>query len=406
MMKVLWLSQYNVYKLLPEIKLKREVTIHNSSWIHALSEELSFSKEIKLYIITYSHLVTHSQTVKKNGIVFFILKYSFPFTNKGFPWYLPIDKLTGYYTFRRAAAKIIEQVQPDILHVHGTEGGYFLPARKSNIPILVSIQGIISEYVKLQPNISEYFQTVYEKYTIKKGKNFGCRTRFDSDFVKKINKDARIFDLPEAINSVFFERTWNPEPRLSIIFVGTVTMRKGIEDIIHSLTLLKHDFPTIKLKIIGSGDKKYVEFLKKNIKAKGLSSNVLWFGSKSPEEIASELSKSTIFVLPTLGDNSPNSLAEAMAVGIPSVATNVGGIPSMVNDKFDGLLFEKHNVIALAKMIKSLLVDRNLQRKLSLNSRKKVYERNYPSTVSKKYLETYKLLINELPKNFNRNAIV
>src|ERR1035437_2756026 len=127
MIKVAWLTQYNVFRLLPEIKLSRQVILHSSSWINVLSEQLILQKEIELHIITHCPFVEQPQTIIKNGINFHVIKYNFPFTNRGFPWYLPFDKLTGYYSFKRKARKIINEIQPHILHVHGTEGGYFTP---------------------------------------------------------------------------------------------------------------------------------------------------------------------------------------------------------------------------------------------------------------------------------------
>ncbi|MEJ7769417.1 MAG: hypothetical protein WKF89_16480, partial [Chitinophagaceae bacterium] len=105
MIKVAWLTQYNVYELLPEIELTREVALHSSSWIHTLSEALSSETEINLHIITHSPLVRRSQTISKNGIVFHVIKYNFPFTDRGFPEYLPFDKLSGYFSFQKEAAE-------------------------------------------------------------------------------------------------------------------------------------------------------------------------------------------------------------------------------------------------------------------------------------------------------------
>jgi len=205
MIRVAWLTQYNINKLVPEIKLNRKVTLHNSSWIHTLSEQLVLQKEVELHIITHSHLVDQTQTIKKNGIYFYVIKYNFPFTNKGFPLYMPFDKLTRYYSFSKKARKIINKIQPDILHVHGTEGGYFTPALKKNFPCIISIQGIISEYIKIEPSFAGFLQVMYERRAIRKAKYFGCRTNFDYDFVKGINKNAIIFDLPEAMNMVFYK---------------------------------------------------------------------------------------------------------------------------------------------------------------------------------------------------------
>ena len=79
-------------------------------------------------------------------------------------------------------------------------------------------------------------------------------------------------------------------------------------------------------------------------------------------EIAEALIHSTIFVLPTFLDNSPNSLAEAMAVGTPSIATNVGGIPSMIKHGEDGFLIAKNNPDDLAQTILKTINDKKLER--------------------------------------------
>ncbi|MEJ7831144.1 MAG: glycosyltransferase, partial [Segetibacter sp.] len=175
MIKVVWLTQYNVYELLPEIQLTREVVLHSSSWIHTLSEALALEKEISLHIITHSPLVSHSQTIGKNGIEFHVIKYNFPFTDRGFPEYLPFDKLSGYHSFKKEAAEKIRELRPDVLHVHGTEGGYFTAAIDSDLPCIVSIQGIISEYIKIEPSVAGYLQIFYERQAVQRAKYFGCR---------------------------------------------------------------------------------------------------------------------------------------------------------------------------------------------------------------------------------------
>ena len=392
MLKIIWLSQYNLSALQPEIILNRQVVQHSSSWIHSLSNQLATNKEIELHIITHTQLVDSPQTIKKNGIHYHIIKYNFPFTKKGFPWYLPWDKITGYHTFITEATAIINVIKPDIIHIHGTEGGYYLPALKTTIPHILSIQGIISEYNKIEPSISGYMQIKYELDAVKQTTYFGCRTNFDKNFIIKNNKKAIIFDLPEAMNKVFFENRWKPSSDLSIVFVGSILERKGIKNLIFAVARLKDYLPSIKLKIIGSGSQKYLEKLKMIINEKNIKDNILWMGARSPVEIATELTRSGLFVLPTNADNSPNCLAEAMAVGIPCIATNVGGIPSMLENNIDGILYDKNNLDELVHAIRLLFEDKNLQLKFSENARKKARDRNYPETVSKKYVAVYKSL--------------
>ena len=392
-MKIVWLAQYNVSTLQPELKLNRVVVQHSSSWIHSLSEILALNKEVQLHIITHSQLIDETQVIKKNGICFHVIKYSFPFTKKGFPNYFPYDKLTGYHHFTKIARKIIDEIKPDIIHVHGTEGGYFNPTSKTNVPCIISIQGIISKYIKIEPTLAGFLQIPYERRAIRNSRYFGCRTNFDYDFVRRINKNAVIFDLPEAMNIVFYKHQWKRPSKLSLLFVGSVNKRKGIEDLIHSLVKLKSIFPSILLKVIGSGMREYFDYLNEFIKKHDLNENIVWLGSKLPGEVALELSQSSFFVLPSLMDNSPNCLAEAMAVGVPSIATRVGGIPSMVKDHIDGMLFDKHDVDGLVNIIQRLANDTELQNELSKNARAKAFERNYPPNVADKYMEVYKSLI-------------
>jgi glycosyltransferase involved in cell wall biosynthesis len=394
MLKIVWLAQYNVSTLQPELKLNRDVVQHTSSWIHSLSEFLALKNEIQLHIVTHSQLVDKTQVVRKNGIYFHVIKYSFPFTKKGFPNYFPYDRLTGYHQFAKEARKIIDEIAPDVLHVHGTEGGYYIPASKKDLPCIISIQGIISEYIKIEPTLAGFLQIRYERKAIKEAKNFGCRTNFDFDFVRGLNKSATIFDLPEAMNMVFYKYKWKRPEQLSLVFVGSVNKRKGIEDLIYALVKLKTFFPSILLKVIGWGTSAYREYLTQIIEKHDLKGNIAWLGGKSPTDVALELSRSTIFVLPSLLDNSPNCLAEAMAVGVPSVATNVGGIPSMIKNNVDGILFEKHDVDGLVEIVKSLATNMDLQDKLSMNARARALERNYPPNVANRYIEVYKLLLN------------
>ncbi len=397
MMKVVWLTQYNIVELSPKIKLNKIVLLHNSSWIHNLSKELELNKEIELHIITHSPYVDKTQSIFKNGINFHVIKYGFPFTNKGFPKYLPFDQLSQYYSFSKKAIKLINGLEPDVLHVHGTEGGYFEPTFNLKIPCIVSMQGLIGEVVKSEPSISHYLQVLFERRVIKNAKYFGCRTNFDTNYVKRRNSEAVIFDLPEAMNKIFFEKHWKISPGVNLLYVGSIMQRKGIGDLIHALIKLRDKLPEVHLRIIGSGTIRYINYIKKIIEQNNLTKNITLLGVKSPYEIALELTKCNFFVLPSHIDNSPNSLAEAMAVGVPCIATKVGGIPSMIEDRHDGMLFKKHDIDGLVNIVDLLVKDKELQNRISENARSKALERNYPSKVALKYFEVYKFLQNNPP---------
>ncbi len=156
---------------------------------------------------------------------------------------------------------------------------------------------------------------------------------------------------------------------------------------------IKNITPNICLKVIGEGEKTYTQHLKNLSKKLNIERNIIFFGKQNSKDIAKELMMSEIFVLPTLVDNSPNSLAEAMAVGTPSIASNVGGIPTMIKNNYNGLLFEVNSVEHLSEEILRLLQNKELEEKISLNAKKTAYLRNKAELVAEQIIKVYQSII-------------
>ena len=394
-MKILWLAPYPIDQLLPDIVISRKLGRGTGSWLSNLSNELIKNDNFELHILTITSSVPYSQTCIKNKIHFHIIKYTFPFTKKGFPSYLPLDRITWFYGLRKECFKVIKDINPDLIHAHGTEYAYSILSLLSGFKTIISIQGIINIIKNFDNNLSIFFQKHIENYCIRKNKYFGYRTNFDSGFVKKVNPAANLFYLPEAIGPWFFNYTWTNPDSKSILFVGYLVQRKGIEVLIKSFALIHQAHPEFILKIVGAGKPKYSAYLKNLAIQLGIKDHIIWYGSLSSEEIAEELTKTSLFVLPTFIDNSPNSLAEAMAVGVPCVASDVGGIPSMIQDGYNGILVKSNDVSDLALKVNLLLNDRKLQNDIGVNAKNTALERNYPPKVAEITLNTYKQLINE-----------
>lgn len=392
-MKILWLAPYPIKLLCPEIKTVRIIETHPSSWIVNLSNELSKQKNINLNILTYSPIVPFSQTIIKGNITFHIIKYSVPFTNRGFPWYMPLDKLFWYNRLIRKALKIIKSISPDIIHAYGTENAYALLANKANYPYIISIQGIIKEIYKISPSASFLLQKPIEKYVIKKSKYFDCRTNWDTNNIKWVNSKAKIYQILRVVNPVFFNYSWKENNQNTILFIGSLIRRKGIETLIKAFAIVNNKFQNVDLKIIGGGSKKYTNYLSKIALELNIYEKITWLGQLSPNEIATQLSNCKIFVLPTLVENSPNTLAEAMTVGTPSIASNVGGIPSMIDNGYNGILFKSESIHDLSNKIIQLLNNKDKLNKLSKNAKITAINRNKTEDIVEKVLGIYKEII-------------
>lgn len=388
MIKVMWLAPYPASLLEPELTLRRPQKSHPSSWIVSLSNELAKRKEIVLHIMTGSAGIRQTQTFEKNGIVFHVVRHTFPFSVRGYPQYLRLDALTRYSLLRRRAGSIIREVNPDLIHVHGTESWFGLPALSSKIPTVISIQGIISLIREVENSVFFSLQAPIERMVIRKASFFGSRTKVADEYIRSINSTATILYMPEAVNPVFFKL----EPRKEthcVLMIGSVQQRKGIEVAVEAMGLVVKAEPTACLQVVGGGDPRYLDNLKRRSAELNVSRNVMWLGHRTPEEIAELHTQCRMLIQPTLVDNSPNTIAEAMVSGLPVIASNVGGIPSMIQDGETGLLVEPNSPELLAEKILLLLTNGPQRSRLSTNAREVAVQRHHPSLVAQRTLAAY-----------------
>jgi len=165
--------------------------------------------------------------------------------------------------------------------------------------------------------------------------------------------------------------------------------RKGIEEALRAMRIVGAACPSAKLLVVGEGRPDYLEGLKQQTKSTGIEANVEWLGFKTADEIAALHALSAILIHPTYLDNSPNSVAEAMASRLPVIASNVGGIPSMIENGVTGLLIEPGNDRQLAEAIIALLHNEAERKRLASRAKEVAFERHLPSQVAEKTMSIY-----------------
>jgi glycosyltransferase involved in cell wall biosynthesis len=370
----------------------RSSKAHPVSWVIALAAALAQREDIDLHLITATSGIQKSQTVSKNGITFHLIRHTFPFSVRGFPDYMRLDLLTGYAQLRRGVKQLLRVVQPDVIHIHGTEYGYGLAVLNANAPAIVSIQGIVNELARVAPSMFYTLQSRIERTVIRNASYFGTRTAWANGFIRKLNGTAAIYHLPEAINPLFFAGT-GQETNANILIVGRILQPKGIEEALAAMSIVVSQIPSAKLLVVGNGAARYLEELKRFIKLQGIQANVEWLGFRKAEEVAALHKAAAILIHPSHLDNSPNSVAEAMASGLPVIASRVGGIPSMIEDRVTGLLTEPRNPRELAEAIVWLLQNEPERKRLARRAQKVAFERHFPSRVAEKTMSVYKELI-------------
>jgi hypothetical protein len=154
-----------------------------------------------------------------------------------------------------------------------------------------------------------------------------------------------------------------PERGFIITFVGALTKSKGIEELLDSFHLLVREEKSCRLLLIGDGDS-YAP-IERKVKRGELHKNIIVLGSRPHSEVALYMKTSDLFVLPTHSEGMPNSLLEAMACGLPVVATPVGGVPEVIHDRENGMLVPVQEVSGLYESMLMLVKDKSLRDRMS-----------------------------------------
>lgn len=169
--------------------------------------------------------------------------------------------------------------------------------------------------------------------------------------ISKINKNTVYIPNPIDIKSITAVCNYrNIEKKKEVLFVGWVIKTKGIEELLKSWKELEDDFPGWILKIYGPSQESYLSYLQTNYSLR----NVLFMGEVQHNAIIEAMAQSSIFVLPSYTEGSPNVVLEAMATGNAIIATKVGGIPDMLDDQ-SGILIDRECVDDISVNLRHLM---------------------------------------------------
>ena len=196
---------------------------------------------------------------------------------------------------------------------------------------------------------------------------------------KKIQSIPNLLELP---TEVWTQRQTPEGKEKLIVSVGRFAPEKGHRYLIAALNLLREQNVEWRCTFLGEG--KLAAELQANVAAYGLSEQVTFPGFC--EDVFSVLLKADVFVLPSLHESSPNALIEAMGIGMPCIASDVGGIVDLIEDEVNGVRVPPKDPTALAAVLHRVLTDANFASALGKNARVTIQQK-FNSAESIKKLE-------------------
>lgn len=415
-MRVLWF----VEKPLPAVERRLGTSQrHHGSWLDQLEVSLRCTPDLTLGIASLaSQAQFQYEPFESEGVVYYGLgpvRRSPAHVRVAERW----RRLARLEEELSGARKIIEEFRPDLVHVHGTENRFGLLAGQNHPPVVTSIQGILSVYeimdvrgmdtsLLLSSSPSLFLRgtgtllnhaalrrkAARERVIVRQGRHFIGRTRFDADFIRVLNPDASYHHCDELLRPEFRGPVWDQSrshPH-TVYGYGAFYARKGLGTLLKAIALLREALvPDIRLRLAGmpASESEERHALAREIRRLHLSGCVTISGVHGPASLVGELLGAAVFALPTHADNSPNSLAEAMMIGTPSVASAVGGIPTLARDGIEALLVQDGDPYSLAGAILRLFEDGGLARTLSRNARAAALARHDPDRVRETLLGIY-----------------
>lgn len=285
-------------------------------------------------------------------------------------------------TLEHSLKQIIAICRPDVVHIFGTEYPHTLAmTRAYNCPerTLIGVQGLCSmiaeAYLADLPERVVRSKTLrdvlkqdsirqqQEKFALR-GKNeieailnvghITGRTHWDREQTTKWNPTAVYHEMNETLRSPFYTGQWQKEqaePGAIFVSQGDYPL-KGLHYMLLAMPMIREHYPEAKIYVAGNsiirdGDWKerlkisaYGNYLKKLIKELDLQDRVSFLGKLSAEQMKEQYLKSSAYVCCSTVENSPNSLGEAMLLGVPCVAADVGGVSSLLIHGVDGILYQ------------------------------------------------------------------
>lgn len=403
MKRILWVCNVPIPKIANDMK----ITVPNiSGWLTGFANALEKVNEVQLHIC-FPLLGLKEMIRGKVGSI----RY-YAFSQPKLFGFIPVeDPLNTSVLMEKHLDEIITLIKPDILHIFGTEYPHALVAAKAfNNPnrTVVHIQGLTSFYwmhynlgiprkVQKKFAISNFARGnllkqekklkqrgEFEIETLKIVGHVIGRTDWDKACTTQINPNIKYHFCNESLRDSFYEEEWNAEKceKYSIFLSQAATPIKGLHFMLRALPEIIRMYPDTHLYIAGNDltrtDSLYAKlkissfalYIKSIIKEFGIEDKVTFTGTLNETQMKVRFLNSNVFVSPSTIENSPNSLGEAMLLGIPCISSDVGGVKNMLEHNKEGFIYQGDAPYMLAHYVKEYFRNPDLARSFGLQAKK------------------------------------
>lgn len=301
----------------------------------------------------------------------------------------------------KAIAKEIETLRPNICHIHGTNLFMWLMYRRLTLlglRTVVTVHGLARvekrNQLKNRFTIKRIIQFLYQGRAEMKLLSCIPIAIVDTEYVREmvnhypIRKKPEMRVVPQGINEDFFFMNCSSGSH-TFLSVGAIGERKGQMLTLKAYEQVRQTGLDAKLVFVGPvANRSYYEALKEAIGSSEFTNDIRLSVDLTGEELRQRYTEANVFVLHSEEESQGIVFAEAMAVGLPVVATRVGGVPYVVREGVTGLLSDYGDVASFANNMTKLMSDKLQWQSMSRNS-KQMSDRYHWFSIADKVFEIY-----------------
>ena len=418
-MKVLWFSvtpsQYSDIN-------NRQV---RGGWIESLESIVRKHADVELGIafLQNNSKPGWSEVVNENGVY-----YPISLGKLGF-----LKRLKAKFTYKdvdviilKSCGEIIQKYNPDIIQVFGAEWCFGLVKQSTNIPVVIHIQGSIpvcrneryipgtSLFTVIWSNLKRpkvafkilcdevlwKEREVREERIMTMNKYFMGRTKWDKALVRLYSPKGKYFYCSEALRTSILDNggKWHKphHKKQTIISIGDGNMLKGYDTILKTAKIIKQLSDVDFVWYLLGPSRGQINMFENITKIKACDVCIDTKGSVRAEQVTVYLLDADLYVHASYIDNSSNAICEAQYIGLPIVATNVGGTSSLFSIDYPSeLLVHPNDPWYMASTIIELLRNEEMQETASRENKSIALERHNPQNIYKSLMDCYNTIISD-----------
>jgi len=296
---------------------------------------------------------------------------------------------------KRLLAKIRE-IAPDIVHSHETFG---LTLGDLEIPHVFTVHGFDHANIPAEgrpfARVRSFLWNCAEHHGLAKHKTIISISPYVRGMIEPYAPHANIYDIDNPVDDSYFSIE-KKEDKGRVLILGWINERKNTLGAVKALVYARKCGAVGILVVAGEAKlQSYRQLVAEEVRNNNVSNDVVFLGHINREQLREELARTSVLLLPSLQENAPMAISEAMAAGIPVITSNRCGMPFMVTHEKSGYLIDPFDISQIGERLNELLQSKERRQSMGAEGRKMALSRFHPDVVAQKTYAVYERLLKE-----------